>query len=122
MKVARKTRKLTSRRLHARVRKNVSGTTVRPRLAVSFTGQHVYAQIIDDAAGKTLVAVSTTEKAVANDKLRPNVAGAAKVGAMIAERAKAKNITNVVFDRGGFRYHGKVKALADAAREGGLGF
>jgi large subunit ribosomal protein L18 len=122
MKVARKTRKLTRRRLHARVRKNVSGTTVRPRLAVSFTGQHVYAQIIDDAAGKTLVAVSTTEKAVANDKLRPNVAGAAKVGAMIAERAKAKNITNVVFDRGGFRYHGKVKALADAAREGGLGF
>jgi large subunit ribosomal protein L18 len=122
MKAARKTRKLTRRRLHARVRKKVSGTTVRPRLAVSFTGQHVYAQIIDDTAGKTLVAVCTTEKALANDKLRPNVASAAKVGAMIAERAKAKNITNVVFDRGGFRYHGKVKALADAAREGGLEF
>jgi len=122
MKVARKTRKLTRRRLHARVRKKVSGTPDRPRLAVSFSGSHVYAQIIDDAAGKTLVAVSTTEKAVAAEKVRPNVTGAAKVGAMIAERAKAKNITNVVFDRGGFRYHGKVKALADAAREGGLGF
>lgn len=122
MKVARKTRKLTRRRLHARVRKKISGTPDRPRLAISFTGQHVYAQIIDDAAGKTLVAVSTTEKSVASEKLRPNVSGAAKVGALIAERAKAKNITNVVFDRGGFRYHGKVKALADAAREGGLGF
>jgi large subunit ribosomal protein L18 len=122
MKASRKTRKLTRRRLHARVRKKISGTSERPRLAVSFTGQHVYAQIIDDSVGKTLVAVCSTEKALANEKLRPNVASAAKVGAIIAERAKAKNITNVVFDRGGFRYHGKVKALADAAREGGLEF
>lgn len=122
MKVARKTRKLTRQRLHARVRKKVSGTPERPRLAVCFSGSHIYAQIIDDAAGKTLVAVSTTEKPFAAEKVRPNVTGAAKVGSMIAQRAKAKNITNVVFDRGGFRYHGKVKALADAAREGGLGF
>jgi large subunit ribosomal protein L18 len=122
MKVSRKTTKLNRRRVHARIRKKVVGRPDRPRLAISFTGQHVYAQIIDDALGQTLVAVSTTEKAVANDKIRPNVAGAVKVGQILAERAKAKNITNVVFDRGGFRYHGKVKALADAAREGGLGF
>jgi large subunit ribosomal protein L18 len=122
MKASRKTTKLTRTRVHKRVRRKVSGTSERPRLSVSFTGQHVYAQIIDDAAGKTLVAVSTTEKAVANEKVRPNLSGAAKVGQMIAERAKAQKISAVVFDRGGFRYHGKVKALADAAREGGLGF
>lgn len=122
MKVSRKTSKFKRQRLHSRIRRKVAGTPARPRLAISFTSQHVYAQIIDDAAGKTLVAVSTTEKALANDKIRPNVAGAAKVGHAIAERAKAKNISAVVFDRGGFAFHGKVKALADAAREGGLQF
>lgn len=122
MKATRKTRKLTRQRLHARVRKKISGTSQRPRLAVSFTAQHVYAQIIDDSAGKTLVAVQTTEKNLAGEKIRPNVSGAAKVGAIIAERAKAQKITQVVFDRGGFRYHGKVKALAEAARQGGLEF
>ncbi len=108
---------------HERIRKKVSGTPERPRLAIHFSGQHIYAQIIDDAAGKTLAAVNTTEADFRGDKsTRPNVATAVKVGKTVAERALAKNITRVVFDRGGFLYHGKVKALADAAREGGLQF
>jgi large subunit ribosomal protein L18 len=122
MKASKKTTKATRQRTHTRIRRKVVGTPARPRLAVSFTGQHIYAQIIDDADGKTLVGVSTTEKAVAGQKVRPNLAGATKVGQILAERAKAKKISEVVFDRGGFLYHGKVKALADAAREGGLVF
>ncbi|PTY01303.1 50S ribosomal protein L18 [Verrucomicrobia bacterium LW23] len=116
------TRKAIRQRLHARIRKKVSGTTSRPRLAVNFSGQHIYVQVIDDTVGKTLVGVSTTEKALADSKLRPNVAGAEQVGKLVAERALAKDITSVVFDRGGFTFHGKVKALADAARSGGLQF
>ncbi len=122
MKATQKTRKAKLTRLHKRIRKKISGTAERPRLSVHFTGQHIYAQIIDDEAGKTLVGANTTEKAVASDKLRPNVAGANSLGKLIAERAKAKKISAVVFDRGGFKYQGKVKALADAAREGGLEF
>ncbi|MDX6767648.1 MAG: 50S ribosomal protein L18 [Candidatus Methylacidiphilales bacterium] len=122
MKASKKTTKATRQRTHIRIRRKVVGTPARPRLAVSFTSQHIYAQIIDDALGKTLVGVSTTEKSVAGQNLRPNLAGAAKVGQLLAERAKAKQISQVVFDRGGFLYHGKVKALADAAREGGLVF
>lgn len=108
---------------HKRIRKKVSGTPQRPRLAVHFSGQHVYAQIIDDAAGMTIASVSTTEKSFREDKgSRPNVTTAVKVGKLVAERAIGKSINKVVFDRGGFIYHGKVKALADAAREAGLEF
>ncbi|MHA3770299.1 50S ribosomal protein L18 [Verrucomicrobiota bacterium sgz303538] len=118
------TRKLSPLRMrHERLRKKVSGTAERPRLSVHFSGQHIYAQVIDDEAGRTLASVNTTEGDFRSDKsARPNVATALKVGKAVAERAIAKNITKVVFDRGGFIYHGKVKALADAAREGGLQF
>jgi len=105
---------------HNRIRKKVSGTTECPRLSIHFSGWHITAQIIDDGEGKTLVSVHTTEKDLRH--LRTNVAGAEKVGKLIAERGLAKNIKCIVFDRGGFKYHGKVKALADAAREAGLQF
>lgn len=109
---------------HARIRKRVSGTAERPRLAVHFSGKNIYAQIIDDVAGRTLAAATTTEKGLADDKknLRANIATATTIGKLIAERGKGANINRVVFDRGGFLYHGKVKALADAAREAGLEF
>jgi large subunit ribosomal protein L18 len=108
---------------HARIRKRISGTTERPRLAVHFSGKNIYAQVIDDTAGKTLVAASTLEKDLKEAKDRgANVATAEKVGRIIAERALGKNVARVVFDRGGFTYHGKVKALADAARAAGLEF
>jgi large subunit ribosomal protein L18 len=108
---------------HQRLRKKVSGTPERPRLAVHFSGQHIYAQVIDDEAGKTLASVNTTEADFRQDKsCRPNVTTAVKVGKLVAERARSSNVQAVVFDRGGFIYHGKVKALADAAREGGLQF
>ncbi|MEY2481012.1 MAG: large subunit ribosomal protein [Verrucomicrobiota bacterium] len=109
--------------MHQRIRKKVSGTAERPRLCVHFSGKHVYAQVVDDDAGKTLAAAATTEKAVlAKNKGGANRASAEVVGKTIAERALGKKIDKVVFDRGGFLYHGKVKALADAAREGGLKF
>lgn len=108
---------------HQRIRKKVAGTAERPRLSVHFSGQHIYAQVIDDEAGRTIAAVNTTEGDFRSDKsVRPNIATALKVGKALAERALAKNVAKVVFDRGGFIYHGKVKALADAAREGGLQF
>jgi large subunit ribosomal protein L18 len=123
MKASRKsTRTYKRARLHVRIRRKVTGTPERPRLSVCFTGSHIYAQIIDDSQGATLAAVGTHDKDVAGRKLRPNVAGAREVGLLLAERAKAKKIGAVVFDRGGFRYHGKIKALAEAAREGGLEF
>lgn len=108
---------------HQRLRKKVSGTPQRPRLAVHFSGKHIYAQVIDDEVGKTIAAVQTTEKEFSEDKSsRANTETAEKVGKLIASRAKSMRVTKVVFDRGGFIYHGKVKALADAAREGGLEF
>jgi large subunit ribosomal protein L18 len=108
---------------HARLRKKVSGTGERPRLSIHFSGQHITAQVIDDTIGQTLVAVCTTEADFKSAKsVGPNVATARKVGQLVAERGVSKNITKVVFDRGGFKYHGKVKALADAAREAGLQF
>lgn len=116
-------RKTVRDRIHKRIRKKVVGTADRPRLCVHFSGKHVYAQVVDDDAGRTLIAAATTEKAVlGKNKATANRASAEMVGKTIAERAKAKKIDNVVFDRGGFIYHGKVKALADAAREGGLKF
>jgi large subunit ribosomal protein L18 len=117
-------KKDTRKRLHVRLRRKVSGSEERPRLSVNFSGKHIYAQIIDDESGKTLVSVMTTEKALEakSAALKPNAKGAEEVGKLVAERAKEKKIAKVVFDRGGFRYHGKVKALADAARTAGLEF
>ncbi len=106
---------------HARLRKKVTGTGERPRLSVHFSGRHIRAQIINDELGVTLVSVQTTEKDLAGSAAA-NAAVAAKVGKLIAERSAKKNISKVVFDRGGFKYTGKVKSLADAAREGGLEF
>ncbi|MBU6170279.1 MAG: 50S ribosomal protein L18 [Verrucomicrobiota bacterium] len=113
-------RKSIRQRIHKRIRRKVSGTSERPRLAIHYSNQHIYAQVIDDTVGRTLVAASTLDKSI--EKASSNVESAQKVGKLIAERAKGSNISNVVFDRGGHLYHGKVKALADAAREGGLQF
>lgn len=108
---------------HARLRNRYSGTAQRPRLAVFRSNNHMYAQIIDDTVGNTLVAASTAEKAIkAELEKTNNVDAAAYVGTVIAKRAIEKGIKEVVFDRGGFIYHGKVQALADAAREAGLEF
>ncbi len=108
---------------HARVRKKVRGTAERPRLAVHFSGRHITAQVIDDTLGLTLASANTTEKDVrGSGDARANVATAEKIGKLLAERASGKNIKRVVFDRGGFQYHGKVKALADAARAAGFDF
>lgn len=104
---------------HVRLRKRIDGTAARPRLAVFRSLQHIYAQIIDDATGTTLAAASSQEKDL---KVSGNAEGAKKIGLALAERAKAKGINAVVFDRGGFRYHGRVANLAEGAREGGLEF
>src|SRR3954471_3685640 len=108
-------------RRHRRVRKKVRGTAERPRLAVFRSNNHITAQLIDDIAGRTVAAASTTE-ADLRSGATGNVDAAKKVGALIAERGKAAGITKVVFDRGGFMYHGRVAAVADAARENGLEF
>ena len=131
-----KKRRSDRRRRHYRIRKTLRGTAQRPRLAVYRSNRHISAQIIDDSVGNTLASAASTEQ-----ELRPKTAGSAKskktassagansnietagkVGAALAERAKAAGVESVVFDRGGFRYHGQVAALADAAREGGLKF
>ena len=113
-------RKSIRQRIHKRIRRKVTGTAERPRLAVHYSNQHIYAQVIDDSVGKTLVSASTMDKSF--EKASANVESAQKVGQLLAERAKGSNISAVVFDRGGHLYHGKVKALADAARDGGLQF
>jgi large subunit ribosomal protein L18 len=116
-------RKAARQRVHQRIRKKVAGTAQRPRLAVHFSGKHVYAQVIDDNSGQTLAAASTAERSLlGKGKAAANKAAAEQVGKAIAERSLAKKLERVVFDRGGFLYHGKVKALADAARAGGLKF
>ena len=108
---------------HYRIRNHVKGTAMRPRLAVFRSNKHMYAQIIDDTVGNTLVSASTLQKEVKAELEKTNdVEAAAYLGKVIAERAKAKGIDEVVFDRGGFIYQGKIKALADAAREAGLNF
>ena len=104
-----------------RIRRKVSGSKDRPRMSVCFTNKNIHVQFIDDVAGKTIAATSTVGKGEAKD-LSANVNGAKKVGAIAAKAALSKGITAVVFDRGGNRYNGKVKALADAAREAGLKF
>jgi large subunit ribosomal protein L18 len=106
---------------HTRVRKKVAGTPERPRLAVHFSGRNITAQVIDDQAGVTIVSANTTEKEL-KSKAAANVANAVEIGKLVAQRGAEKNIRKVVFDRGGYKYHGKVKALADAAREAGLEF
>jgi len=108
-------------RRHSRVRRHVAGTAERPRLAVFRSNRHVVAQVIDDRAGVTLAAASTLETDLRGGATG-NPEAAAKVGTLVAERAKAAGIEAVVFDRGGNLYHGRIKALADAAREGGLEF
>ncbi len=108
-------------RRRVRIRRRVTGTPSRPRLSVYRSLQHVYAQIIDDLDGRTLVSASSREKALSLEKTG-NAAAAAAVGKTIAERAKAAGVNQVVFDRGGFKYHGRIKAMADAARKGGLEF
>ena len=111
------------RRIHKRIREKVSGSAQRPRLYVYRSSNHMYAQIIDDAQGKTLVAASTAEKDVRGDlKQAGNIKASKLVGKAIAERARAKGIETVVFDRGGYLYHGRIKAVAEAARESGLKF
>jgi large subunit ribosomal protein L18 len=108
---------------HHRLRRWVRGTTARPRLAVFRSLNHIYAQVVDDETGRTLVAADSRSKQFRAGQPRGgNVAAAKAVGELLAQRAKAGGITRVVFDRGGFKYHGRVKALADAARAGGLVF
>ena len=119
--VTRISRSAHRERIHRRVRQKVSGTVERPRLTVYRSINQIYAQVIDDRKGHTLAAASSGEKKSAAGT-GGNVAGAKQVGKLIAERAKAQGVTKVVFDRGGYLYHGRVKALADAAREAGLEF
>jgi large subunit ribosomal protein L18 len=107
---------------HKRVRNGMTGTPTRPRLAVYKSLKHMHAQIIDDLAGKTIVSASTVESAAAVSGKSGNSVAAAAVGKLIADRAKAAGISAVCFDRGGFKYHGRVKALGDAARKEGLKF
>ena len=109
-------------RIHARIRKKVQGSTARPRLSVYRSLNHIYVQVIDDLKGATLVAASSAEGKKGERKIGGNLAAAKSLGKLVAERAQAKGIKQVVFDRGGYIYHGRVKALADAAREAGLQF
>ena len=121
--VSKKSRSEIRRKKHMKLRNRFSGTAERPRLAVFRSNNHMYAQIIDDTVGNTLVAASTLQKDVKAQLEKTNdVEAAAHLGKVIAEKAKEKGIKEVVFDRGGFLYHGKIAALADAAREAGLEF
>ena len=122
MNVAKERRESRKKR-QGRVRRKIKGSADRPRLCVFRSAKHIYAQIIEDTTGTTLVAASTVVKEVGGDlQSSGNVAAAKLVGKKIAEQALSKNITQVVFDRNGFLYHGRIKALADAAREAGLSF
>jgi large subunit ribosomal protein L18 len=116
--MARDSKNVIRLRIHKRIRRRVRGTQERPRLAVFRSVKHIYAQVIDDVLGNTLVAASSNEAKTTGG----NIAGAKAIGKLVAERAKDKGIKAVVFDRGGYLYHGRVKALADAAREAGLEF
>ena len=113
---------VTRRRVHERIRKKVMGTSDRPRLNVYRSLNHIYVQVIDDLKGVTLVSANSAEGNKETRRVGGNLAAAKNVGKVIAERAKAKGIDKVVFDRGGYIYHGRVKALADSAREAGLKF
>jgi large subunit ribosomal protein L18 len=119
--MAKKTRREIRQAVHQRVRKAVKGTPARPRLCVFRSLKHIYTQVIDDVQGVTLAAASTQDQSIGADR-GSNVKAATAVGKLIAARALDKGIKQVVFDRGGYRYHGRIKALADAARESGLQF
>ncbi len=112
----------TRQRVHERIRKKMLGTAERPRLSVYRSLNHIYAQLIDDLKGATLVAAGSTEGGKGGKRSGGNVASAKEIGKQLAQRAKEKGITKVVFDRGGYLFHGRVKALAEAAREAGLQF
>lgn len=117
------TRRVSRARRHFRVRKRVTGTQLRPRLVVTRSARHIYAQVVDDTRGHTLASASTLDASVRGDTgAGDKSARAATVGRLVAERARAAGVETVVFDRGGMRYHGRLAALADAAREGGLTF
>ena len=121
--VRRLSRSAHRRRIHVRTRQRISGTTERPRLAVHRSAKHIRAQVIDDVTGRTIAAASSLDKDVrASLKFGGNVAASKVVGKTIAERARAQGVELVVFDRGGYQYHGRVQALAEAAREAGLKF
>ena len=119
--VARNSKDETRQRVHRRIRRKLSGSPERPRLNVYRSLNNIYAQVIDDSTGSTLISASSAEKAGVV-KNGGNLAGAKDIGKLVAERAKEKGVKKVVFDRGGYLYHGRVKALADAAREAGLEF
>ena len=118
--MAKVNRKDVRQRIHRRIRKKVSGTAARPRLAVNYSNQHIYAQLIDDDAGSTIASASSLDKSI--ESPASNKATAEKVGELIAARAKEKSVETVVFDRGGHLYHGKIASLAQAARDAGLQF
>ncbi len=117
-----KTKEEARARRKLRIRKAVTGTVERPRLTVFRSARHIYAQVIDDSTGSTLTAASTLSKDLKGNLEGNKTAAAQAVGALVAEKCKSKNITKVVFDRNGYLYHGRVKALADAARKAGLDF
>lgn len=121
--IKKKIRKFDTQKRHKKIRVNLNGTEERPRLAVFRSNKHIYAQVIDDTAGKTLISAGTVEKEL-KEKLSHggNIDASKEVGKLIAERAKQKGIKKVIFDRGGNLYHGRVAQLADAVREGGLEF
>jgi large subunit ribosomal protein L18 len=115
-------KKITRLKRQVRVRKKIRGTSLRPRLSVFKSARHIYAQVIDDTTGSTLIATSTLTAPIEAPTNKGNIAAAILVGKNIADLSIAKGITSVVFDRNGFLYHGRIKALADAAREAGLNF
>lgn len=121
--ITKEDRNLARQRRHLRVRKRINGTTARPRLNVFRSNKHIYAQVIDDVTGVTLVSASTMDKEFGTEaKTGASVEAARKVGTLVAKRAQEKGLNTVVFDRGGYLYHGRVQALAEAAREAGLEF
>jgi large subunit ribosomal protein L18 len=122
MSTSTKDKQTARARRHHRVRKKVSGTAARPRLAVFRSNKHISAQVIDDRTGRTIASASTVEKALRDAGHTSNKAAAATVGQLVATRAREAGVTQVVFDRGGFLFHGRVAAVADAAREAGLEF
>jgi len=117
-----KNRKTMRTRRHLRIRKKVSGTAERPRFCVSITANHIYCQFIDDVSGLTLASTSSLDPKFKSESAKPNMAGAVLLGKLAAEAAKAANVTEVVFDRSGYNYHGRMKAIAETARENGLKF
>ncbi|HBC85521.1 MAG TPA: 50S ribosomal protein L18 [Lentisphaeria bacterium] len=117
-----KTKKEQRMRRHNRLRKILSGTAQKPRLAVNFSSKHIYAQLIDDDSGKTIVSASSLCEEFRKTNAKTNLEGAKQLGKLAADKAVAAGIKSIVFDRGGYKYHGRVKAFADAARSGGLQF